>query len=154
MPEKAKQSANKKEKSGEKEPWYKDGLKFECTQCGRCCGAAPGFVWVNAAEIAAMAEEKGSVSVAEFEQAFVRKVGARKSLTEFENGDCVFLDSQKRTCTLYNSRPRQCRTWPFWDSNLKSPEDWAQTCEVCPGAGKGELYSLDVIETQRKVFHV
>lgn len=152
--EKANKEAQASEKVGGKKPWYKDGLQFECTQCGRCCGGAPGFVWVNAAEIAAMAKESGAESVSEFEGKFVRKVGARKSLIEFENGDCVFLDPVKRTCTLYNSRPRQCRTWPFWDSNLKTPEDWQQTCEVCPGAGKGQLYSLEVIENQRKVFHV
>jgi Fe-S-cluster containining protein len=138
----------------EKKPWYADGLQFECTQCGRCCGGAPGFVWVNASEISAMAEEQGAASIADFEAQFVRKVGARKSLREFENGDCIFLDPQKRTCTLYNSRPRQCRTWPFWDSNLKTPEEWAHTCEVCPGAGEGKLYSLEVIETQRKVMHI
>lgn len=142
------------ESPSEKKPWYANGLKFECTQCGRCCGGAPGFVWVNASEIAAMAEENGSASVEEFEDEYVRKVGARKSLREFENGDCVFLHPEKRTCTLYSTRPRQCRTWPFWDSNLKSQEDWEQTCEVCPGAGKGQLYSLEVIETQRKVMHI
>lgn len=137
-----------------KKPWYADGLKFECTQCGRCCGGAPGFVWVNAAEIAAMAAEKGIESIADFERQFVRKVGVRKSLTEFENGDCVFLDPQTRGCTVYGSRPRQCRTWPFWDSNLASPEDWEQTCEVCPGSGKGKLYNLESIENQRKVMHI
>ena len=138
----------------EKKPWYADGLRFECTQCGRCCGGAPGFVWVNAAEIAAMAAEKGFESIEEFERQFVRKVGARKSLVEFENGDCVFLDPQSRTCTAYGSRPRQCRTWPFWDSNLKTEKDWNETCEVCPGAGKGRLYDLQVIENQRKVMHI
>lgn len=145
-------------KQGEKEaassPWYAEGLRFECTQCGRCCGGAPGFVWVNAAEIAAMAEEQGAENVAAFEADFVRKVGVRKSLREFENGDCVFLHPEKRTCTLYSSRPRQCRTWPFWDSNLKTEADWEHTCEVCPGAGKGKLYSLEAIETQRKVVHI
>jgi Fe-S-cluster containining protein len=138
----------------DKSPWYADGLQFECTQCGRCCGGAPGHVWVNAAEIAAMAEESGAASVEEFEQQYVRKVGARKSLKEFESGDCVFLHPTKRTCTLYGSRPRQCRTWPFWDSNLKTPENWAHTCEICPGAGVGKLYSLEMIETQRKVVHI
>lgn len=137
-----------------KQPWYADGLQFECTQCGRCCGGAPGFVWVNAAEIAAMAAEKGIESIEEFERQFVRKVGARKSLIEFENGDCIFLDPVKRNCTVYGSRPRQCRTWPFWDSNLKNEQAWKDTCEVCPGAGNGKLYELEVIETQRKVMHV
>jgi Fe-S-cluster containining protein len=91
---------------------------------------------------------------ARFEELYVRKVGARKSLREREDGDCVLLDAQKRTCTVYAARPRQCRTWPFWDSNLKAPDDWAHTCQVCPGSGKGQLYQLQQIEEQRSVIKV
>lgn len=136
------------------EPWYKDGLRFKCTQCGNCCTGAPGYVWVNQAEIKGIAAEVGEADVEAFEDMYVRKIGIRRSLREFPNGDCVFFDNVKRTCTVYNARPRQCRTWPFWDSNVKSPEAWAETCEVCPGSGKGKLYQIEHIESQRKVFHV
>jgi len=136
------------------EPWYKDGLRFECTQCGNCCTGAPGYVWVNQAEIEGIAAEVGEVDVEAFEDVYVRKVGIRRSLREFPNGDCVFFDNEKRTCTVYNARPRQCRTWPFWESNLKSPQAWAETCEVCPGSGSGKLYQIERIESQRRVFHV
>jgi Fe-S-cluster containining protein len=139
--------------SGTGEPWYRDGLRFECTQCGDCCTGAPGYVWVNKDEIAAIATLVG-LEVADFEEKYVRRVGVRKSLVEYENGDCVFFDGKSRKCTVYDARPRQCRTWPFWDSNLRRPEDWAWTCSVCPGSGKGKLYSIEVIESQRKVFHV
>ena len=44
--------------------------------------------------------------------------------------------------------------WPFWDSNLKSAKTWQETCEVCPGSGKGKLYQLEDIEKQRKVIRV
>ena len=134
-------------------PWYEKGLRFQCTQCGDCCTGAPGFVWVNKAEIAALAELVGE-DVASFEEQYVRNIGIRKSLQEFSNGDCVFFDNEARKCTVYEARPRQCRTWPFWDSNLKSPEAWAETCEVCPGSGQGKLYQLDDIDRQRKTFHV
>jgi Fe-S-cluster containining protein len=129
-------------------PWYNAGLKFECTQCGDCCTGAPGFVWVNQAEIAALASVV-RLEVDEFEDKYVRRVGVRKSLKEFPNGDCVFFDTQKRNCSVYEGRPRQCRTWPFWDSNLKTPEDWKHTCSVCPGSGKGRLYSIEEIEERR-----
>ena len=135
------------------QPWYGEGLKFKCTQCGDCCTGAPGFVWVNKAEIAAMAALVGQDVVA-FEQEYVRNVGIRKSLREFPNGDCVFFDVASRRCTVYEARPRQCRTWPFWESNLRSPEAWEETCAVCPGSGKGRLYSLDEIETRRREFRV
>lgn len=135
------------------QPWYKDGLKFTCSGCGDCCTGAPGFVWVNKQEIAALAESQ-SMDVDSFEDTYVRRVGIRKSLKEFPNGDCVFFDDDSRKCTVYGARPRQCKTWPFWDSNLKSEEAWEQTCEECPGSGTGKLYSLNEIEAQRKVMKV
>ena len=135
------------------EPWYADGLKFECTQCGDCCTGAPGFVWVTRAEIEALAAQV-NLPVDEFEKRYVRRVGIRHSLVEFPNGDCVFFDGDSRRCTVYEARPRQCRTWPFWHSNLKSPEDWRHTCEVCPGSGQGTLYSLEKIVEQSRVVRV
>lgn len=136
------------------QPWYKDGLRFKCSQCGDCCTGAPGYVWVNQAEVEGIAAELGETDVEAFEAEYVRKIGIRRSLREFPNGDCVFFDTEARKCTVYKARPRQCRTWPFWDSNLKSPEAWAETCEACPGSGKGKLYQIEDIESQRKVFHV
>jgi len=134
-------------------PWYRDGLQFTCSQCGDCCTGAPGHVWVTNEEIAALAAAVGE-DLGAFEDKYVRRVGARKSLKEFPNGDCVFFDGQTRRCTVYEARPRQCRTWPFWDSNLKTPEDWKHTCQVCPGSGQGLLHSLAQIEAQRKVMKV
>ena len=134
-------------------PWYKDGLRFNCTQCGDCCTGAPGYVWVNKEEIQALAEAM-EMDVETFESEYVRKVGIRKSLREFPNGDCVLLDQKTRGCMAYGARPRQCRTWPFWDSNLKSEETWAETCEICPGSGKGKLYSIEQIEEQRKIMRI
>jgi uncharacterized protein len=132
------------------EPWFKNGLRFECTQCGDCCTGAPGYVWVNGEEIAALAAER-KLSVAEFERRYVRQVGIRKSLIEFANGDCVFFDSRARKCTVYDARPRQCRTWPFWKSNVASKEDWKHTCQVCPGSGKGKLHSAEQVLHQISV---
>ena len=135
------------------QPWYHEGLRFKCTQCGDCCTGAPGYVWVNKEEIQAIADEL-EMDVEEFEDQYVRKVGIRKSLREFPNGDCVLLDTETRGCSVYAARPRQCRTWPFWDSNLKSEEAWEETCEACPGSGKGKLYKLEQIEAQRKVMKI
>lgn len=130
--------------------WYSNGLRFECTQCGRCCGGAPGFVWVNQEEIATLAAARGETEEA-FEERYVRTVGVRKCLREFPNYDCIFFDSASRGCIVYAVRPRQCRTWPFWDSNVRTPESWERTCQSCPGSGKGPLYRLEDIERCRQV---
>ena len=134
-------------------PWYTDGLRFECSQCGDCCTGAPGFVWVSQTEIDAIAKEVGMASE-QFEDTYVRKIGARRSLREFPNGDCVFFDTENKGCQIYGARPIQCRTWPFWDSNLKSEKAWKETCEECPGSGNGKVYSLEEIEVQRKQMRI
>ncbi|TWU15154.1 YkgJ family cysteine cluster protein [Allorhodopirellula heiligendammensis] len=130
-------------------PWYADGLRFECTQCGACCSGEPGYVFIDESETAAMAKEL-ELSVAEFERKFTRPVGNQTSLIEYPDGDCIFLDPKSRHCLVYQARPIQCRTWPFWDSTLETPADWQDTCDVCPGAGSGQLYTLDQIEIRRR----
>ena len=137
----------------DEKPWYRDGLRFKCSQCGNCCTGAPGYVWVNKEEIAALAARL-NMSVANFEQDYVRQVGVRKSLIEYDNGDCVFFDGEARRCTVYEDRPRQCRTWPFWESNVRTPETWKETCEVCPGSGKGTLVPVEKIVEQLKVLRL
>ena len=137
---------NKKKK---KTPWYRDGLRFECTQCGACCSGEPGYVWVEPTEIKEMADHL-DMKVKEFEKKYIRLVGNSKSLIEYSDGDCILLDQKTRHCTVYESRPIQCRTWPFWDSNLERKKDWKETCEVCPGAGVGKLYTLKQIDEARK----
>lgn len=129
-------------------PWYAEGLRFTCTQCGRCCGGAPGYVWVNRAEVEGLAKRLG-MSVAEFEKRHVRDVGIRKSLKELRNGDCEFLRRREdgtAYCAVYEDRPRQCRTWPFWKENLESREAWEETAKGCPGMNKGTLHELPVIQ--------
>jgi len=137
----------------DEKPWFEKGLRFSCTGCGDCCTGAPGFVWVNREEIAALARRL-NLEVAEFERRYVRKVGIRKSLIEYANGDCVFFDPGTRKCTVYEDRPRQCRTWPFWASNVATEEAWQQTCEVCPGSGTGKLHSAPQVLHQISVVKI
>ena len=144
--------AGKSAKAGDskqKRPWYADGLRFECSQCGDCCTGEPGYVWVDEAEITAMAVEM-EMDIEAFERKFVRRVGRDKSLIEYPDGDCILLGPRTRKCTVYAARPIQCRTWPFWDSNLKKKKDWKETCDVCPGSGTGRLYTFEEIEAARK----
>jgi Fe-S-cluster containining protein len=134
------------------EPWYEKGLYFRCTRCGNCCTGAPGYVWVNDEEIARLAKHRGETP----EQArglHTRLVGRRRSLKEKSNGDCIFYDA-KEGCTIYPVRPRQCRTWPFWESNVVTAEAWEKTCEICPGAGKGDLIPAEEITRRLSVIRL
>jgi uncharacterized protein len=131
------------------EPWYADGLHFTCTQCGKCCTGEPGYVWVTEAEIAAIAEFIREPAD-QVTQLYTRRAKGRRTLKEKANGDCVFFE-RGQGCTVYSVRPPQCRTWPFWDSNVATPEDWDRTESVCPGSGEGELIPVEEITRRLKV---
>lgn len=130
-------------------PWYQDGLAFECTRCGKCCTGEPGFVWVTDDELAAIAAFLGE-PVEEVRARHTRKSRGRRTLREKADGDCVFFD-RKKGCTVYPVRPPQCRTWPFWESNVETPEAWERTKAVCPGSGRGELIPVEEITLRVKV---
>lgn len=131
----------------ENPPWYAEGLRFTCTQCGDCCTGAPGFVWVDDDEIADLARHVG-LSVVAFTKKYVRRVSDRLSLVEKPGGDCIFWD-KAAGCTVYPARPTQCRTWPFWPENVETRAEWDRVCSICPGAGKGKRHSL--VEIQEAV---
>ncbi len=130
--------------------WYNNGLHFECTQCGQCCGGMPGYVWVTEHEIIQIAQYL-EMPVEKFVDKYLKQVGRRLSLrekTKKENYDCIFLERTATTvkCKIYPVRPKQCRTWPFWKMNIGTPDDWLEANKRCPGINRGRLYSSDEID--------
>ncbi len=122
-------------------------------QCGRCCsGPAEGYIWVTRPEIELIAEFL-KISAGRLRQKFLKRVGLRTTIIEHHaTKNCAFLqgiDNQKR-CMIYSVRPNQCRTWPFWPSNLKNPGDWNKAAQKCPGINRGKLYSFEEIERIKK----
>lgn len=127
------------------QPWYRQGLRFACTQCGKCCGGAPGTIRVSDDEIAALAAHVG-LSDSEFRRRCTRRLrNGDISLVEKENYDCIFFDGN-RGCTVYDDRPRQCRTWPFWNSVVFSSETWNDEAGECPGMNAGPLHDSAEID--------
>jgi Fe-S-cluster containining protein len=70
--------------------------------------------------------------------------GDRLSLKEKSSLDCIFWDEG---CLIYETRPIQCKTYPFWAYMLDSEEVWRFTTSDCPGAGTGNIVSGDYIES-------
>ena len=133
-------------------PWYKSGVKFSCQAgCVRCCGGAPGDVFVSRDEIDAIAAFM-EIPVREFEDSFVRHYSSgRMSLTEKRNGDCILLN--EKGCGVYNVRPKQCRDYPFWPEIMKSVFAWIKEADRCPGINVGEAHDApkiaDMLRSQR-----
>ena len=132
------------------EKWYKDGLRFDCTQCGNCCSGDPGYVWATKEEIKLISKFLGQDN-GWLDKKHLRRVGLRYSLTEKPDGDCIFLKREggKTMCGIYPVRPLQCRTWPFWTVNLKSQTAWNESAKRCPGMNTGAHYGFVSIEELR-----
>ncbi len=111
-------------------PWYKDGLRFGCTECGKCCTGGPGFVWVTQEELEGLAKLL-NISSEMFKRRYVRIRSNRMCLVEKKNNDCIFLEGKR--CQVYQARPKQCRTFPWWEENLASEESWKSAAKDCEG---------------------
>lgn len=118
------------------------GVKFQCTDCGFCCSGAPGKVRVSETEIAKISKFR-NMSGKEFRASETRMIQGEVLLREKPNGDCTFFVNNR--CQIHPVKPRQCRTYPFWFSNVRSEAAWAKTCKECPGIGEGEYFSADQI---------
>jgi Fe-S-cluster containining protein len=130
-------------------PWYHEGLRFTCTRCGDCCTGEPGYVWVDDAEARAIAAFL-RIGEDELVAMYTKRLPRERTLREKSNGDCIFFE-RGVGCTIYEVRPRQCRTWPFWESNIESPRAWERTTKACPGSGQGELIPAEEITRRMKV---
>jgi uncharacterized protein len=131
-------------------PWYKEGLRFQCTECGKCCTGGPGYVWITEEEIVEMAEFL-NISPDVFKKTYVRRKDNRYALIEkkSQNYDCVFLKDKK--CSIYKARPKQCRTFPWWKHNLISEESWKEASISCEGINdQAPLHPLSEI---MELFH-
>ena len=129
--------------------FYEKGLAFECQGCGYCCSSEPGYVFLSEKDIMSMANGLG-LERQQFIDTFCRIVdmGAFKmiSVKEKENYDCIFLT--EKGCKVYENRPRQCATYPFWAHVLESRETWDEEARSCPGMNKGKLYTKKEIEAK------
>lgn len=133
-------------KKEENTPWFKEGLKFKCTGCGACCTGSPGYVFLTEHDEKRIANFL-KISIPEFQKKFTRIFMGRRSLNEDpKNFDCIFLKNNQ--CSLYEARPKQCRTYPFWSGIMQKKEHWEEEKGYCEGieSKDARLYSKDEIE--------
>jgi Fe-S-cluster containining protein len=101
----------------------KDGFSFSfnpqaCNNCqGRCCTGESGYIYVTKQEIKNIAELLELQEI-EFVKKYLFKKMYKYSIKERKVGDsyeCIFYDAQLNGCKIYEARPSQCKTFPFWD---------------------------------------
>ena len=98
----------------------KEGFPYKfnqdaCKECeGNCCIGESGYIWVNPTEIKNISKFLG-LDEEEFKEKYLIKVGYKYSIKEKPYKDgfaCIFFENG---CKIYEVRPTQCRTFPFWD---------------------------------------
>lgn len=119
-----------------------DGLRFECNGCRQCCGGGPGYVWLSKSDLQDLSS-LFEMDDDDFVKVYCRKVRVQEgyaiSLKERKDFSCIFLEAHG--CGVYDHRPAQCRSYPFWSEILESDVSWQEEAKNCPGIGAGRLYT-------------
>lgn len=121
--------------------FFDDGIRFECLGCGTCCTGDPGIIRISGREIEVLADFL-EIPVADLTRHFLRPIENGFSIGEESDGRCRFYD---QGCRIYPVRPLQCRTYPFWFSQMRSLRQWEKIIGLCPGIGNGPLHSRERI---------
>ena len=128
-------------------PFYAEGLYFSCQRCSACCRYEAGYVFLSEKDASLLAEVL-KIEYGEFVGLFCRWIPSSHgikhlSLKEKSNYDCIFWD---KGCSVYETRPLQCRAFPFWPSAVESSGSWKTVSLDCPGIGRGSFHSGESIE--------
>ena len=112
-----------------------------CASCkGNCCIGESGYIWINTKEIQLLAN---CLKISEYELISnkLKNINGRYSIKETKlsknNYACVFFDTNKRACSIYDARPLQCRTFPFWDY-YKDENNLGELKKECLGVIENE----------------
>ena len=103
-----------------------------CSTCRGTCCRWGGYVWITEEEMIDIAQYKG-MELGVFADTYVRAAYGRLSLQDrLIDGEqiCCMFDPYKEKCTIYEHRPSQCRTFPFWKQYR---EKSSELMDYCPG---------------------
>lgn len=125
-----------------RKPWWHEGIRFACQGSGKCCVSRDdyGYVYLTREDRRRLAETLG-LPTRRFTLEYCAKT---EGLFHLANGAgaCMFLEDNQ--CSVYEGRPTQCRTWPFWPENMKA-KAWTAIARYCPGVGQGDTVPAEHI---------
>ncbi len=116
---------------------FKEGFDYAfdskgCDTCqGKCCIGESGNIWINKFEIENLSKHL-NITLNDLRIKYLEKRGYKYSIKEVQlsedNYACVFFNLNKKQCSIYEARPTQCRTFPFWDYFKNNKEEVIQEC--------------------------
>jgi Fe-S-cluster containining protein len=123
--------------------WRQVGVRFACQGSGRCCVSRGdyGYVYLTLEDRRRLARTLG-IPTRQFTREYCAKTDGYFHLRD-TGPECLFLEAER--CTVYEGRPTQCRTWPFWPENMGA-RAWTAIAAFCPGVGQGPVVAVETIE--------
>lgn len=103
-----------------------------CSKCeGNCCIGEQGYIWITSKEMQRLSQLL-NISTDELKHQHLRKINYKYSIKEKQlskdNFACVFFDLDKKQCSVYDARPTQCRTFPFWEYFKENEKEVYDEC--------------------------
>ena len=129
-----------------KSSWWSEGVRFQCQGSGKCClsRGEVGYVYLTLEDRKRLAEHL-KIPVQQFTRQYCQKTYGIYHLTEDpQRPECMFLKDKR--CSVYEARPTQCRTWPFWPEVMNARSWKKEVADFCPGVGKGPVIPAEKIE--------
>lgn len=100
-----------------------------CESCGgKCCTGESGYIYLSAKEQAEIATFL-DLDMPTFRNSYLYRVGYKYSIKEIkvkESYNCLFFS--EGGCQIYDVRPKQCRTFPFWNYYKDKIVELKQEC--------------------------
>jgi Fe-S-cluster containining protein len=116
-----------------------------CEIClGKCCTGESGNIFLTKIEADAMATHL-NLELPLFKEKYLVKSGYKASIKErvveineeqkegtcvdkIVSHDCIFFSRETNQCTVYEVRPQQCRTFPFWNYFQNNFKELQEEC--------------------------
>ncbi|MBL0708873.1 MAG: YkgJ family cysteine cluster protein [Sulfurimonas sp.] len=122
----------------------KEGFNYSfdasaCASCeGRCCTGESGYIYVSKDEIQNISKLL-SLDEETFVKEYLFKKSYKYSIKEIKYNasyDCIFYQRDTKVCSIYDVRPSQCRTFPFWDYYKTRVDELQEECQGVKVRGK------------------
>ncbi|MFQ5449359.1 MAG: YkgJ family cysteine cluster protein [Nitrospinaceae bacterium] len=131
--------------------WEKEPLRFECQpDCFKCC-CKPGFVYFDREDIREISKYL-NCTPSEFKSTYLKRDDGDWVIEVENDAPCTFLTCEG--CSIHPSKPKQCRSYPFWKENLDSKNIWRLLGGFCPGVDRGPMVPVEEIKTILKKFRI
>jgi len=119
--------------------------EFQCQNSGNCC-RADGIVVASPQEVEKMATLL-KLDISTFLNRYTKRKNGWTIIADKNFRQNCFLDHCNK-CSIYDARPKACRTYPNWDYIWKSDEVLLREAAQCKGLNQA-IESVQIENVQK-----